>query len=123
MALWSIVVLGVLKTGLNLDWDRLEFHVRDSKLVRQMMGLGAFDDEIQPSRQTLIDNVSLLTPELLKEINDLVIQVADAKVLRKKSGESFQARADSFVVETDVHHPTDVSLLWDAMRSSWTRTA
>ena len=53
-----------------------------------MMGLGAFDDEIQPSRQTLIDNVSLLTPELLKEINDLVIQVADAKVLRKKSGES-----------------------------------
>ena len=23
---------------------------------------------------------------------------------------------DSFVVETDVHYPTDVSLLWDAMR-------
>ena len=39
------------------------------------------------------------------------------------SPDSFQARADSFVVETDVHHPTDVSLLWDAMRSSWTRTA
>ena len=26
------------------------------------------------------------------------------------------ARCDSFVVETDVHYPTDVSLLWDALR-------
>jgi len=25
-------------------------------------------------------------------------------------------RADSFVVETDVHYPTDINLLWDAMR-------
>ena len=25
-------------------------------------------------------------------------------------------RCDSFVVETDVHYPTDVSLLWDALR-------
>ncbi len=24
---------------------------------------------------------------------------------------------DSFVVETDVHHPTDVSLWWDSLRS------
>ena len=27
-----------------------------------------------------------------------------------------RGRCDSFVVETDVHYPTDVSLLWDAMR-------
>ena len=27
-----------------------------------------------------------------------------------------QGRCDSFVVETDVHYPTDVNLLWDAMR-------
>ena len=27
-----------------------------------------------------------------------------------------RGRCDSFVVETDVHYPTDVNLLWDAMR-------
>ena len=27
-----------------------------------------------------------------------------------------KGRCDSFVVETDVHYPTDITLLWDAMR-------
>ena len=35
---------------------------------------------------------------------------------RKKPGEPLRGRCDSFVVETDVHYPTDVNLLWDAMR-------
>ncbi len=34
----------------------------------------------------------------------------------KKSGETLRTRCDSFVVETDVHYPTDINLLWDAMR-------
>ena len=35
---------------------------------------------------------------------------------KKKPGEPLRGRCDSFVVETDVHYPTDVSLLWDAVR-------
>ena len=35
---------------------------------------------------------------------------------QKKPGEPLRGRCDSFVVETDVHYPTDVNLLWDAMR-------
>ena len=31
-------------------------------------------------------------------------------------GEPLRGRCDSFVVETDVHYPTDVNLLWDAVR-------
>ena len=38
------------------------------------------------------------------------------RVAKKKRGEPLRGRCDSFVVETDVHYPTDVSLLWDAMR-------
>ena len=34
----------------------------------------------------------------------------------KKPGAPLRGRCDSFVVETDVHYPTDVNLLWDAMR-------
>ena len=34
----------------------------------------------------------------------------------KKPGAPLAGRCDSFVVETDVHDPTDVSLLWDALR-------
>ena len=33
-----------------------------------------------------------------------------------RPGTALDGRVDSFVVETDVHYPTDVNLLWDAMR-------
>lgn len=36
----------------------------------------------------------------------------------KKPGAPLHGRVDSFVVETDVRHPTDVSLLWDAVRTA-----
>jgi len=33
-----------------------------------------------------------------------------------KKNEKLKGRCDSFVVETDVHYPTDINLLFDAMR-------
>ena len=59
--------------------------------------------------------LSLLTPELLSAVGQLVVE-SGHKVAKKKPGEPLRGRCDSFVVETDVHYPTDVSLLWDAMR-------
>ncbi len=35
---------------------------------------------------------------------------------RRRSDDPLRGRCDSFVVKTDVHYPTDVHLLWDAMR-------
>jgi hypothetical protein len=63
--------------------------------------------------QTLKDNVSLLTPEVLDRINQVVVR-AGHQALGKD--EDLRGRCDSFVVETDVHYPTDINLLWDAMR-------
>ena len=65
--------------------------------------------------QTVVDNVSLLTPELLSAVGRLVVE-SGHQVAKKKPGEPLRGRCDSFVVETDVHYPTDVNLLWDAMR-------
>ena len=63
----------------------------------------------------MVDNVSLLTPELLSAVGRLVVE-SGHQVAKKKPGEPLRGRCDSFVVETDVHYPTDVNLLWDAMR-------
>ena len=57
-------------------------------------------------------NVSLLTPELLNEINELVVKAGHV-LFGQEPEAPLRARADSFVVETDVHDPTDVNLLWD----------
>ena len=121
MALWTILVCGVIRLDLNCDYDRLHELVNQHNSIREMLGHGAFDD-VRYHFQTLKDNVSLLTPELLDEINHLIVNAGHALV-KKKAGEALRGRCDSFVVETDVHYPTDINLLLDAMRKVITLSA
>ena len=114
MPMWSMVVLAVLKEGLNSDWDRLHELVNQHGTVREMLGDSRFGGH-QYDRQTLIDNVSLLTPELLRAVGELVVSIGH-EVVQRKAGGGLSARCDSFVVEPDVRFPTDMGLLWDATR-------
>ena len=85
MTYWQILVLGVLQVGLDCDWDRLQTLANEMKTVRQMLGLDpVLDDALQFERQTLIDNVSLLTPAMLREVNELVAATGH-EVERKKA--------------------------------------
>ncbi len=116
MDVWSILVAGVLKQGIGCDFDRLRSLVNHHGLVRTMMG---HDDGFARGRYefpTLVDNVALLTPALLERVGPLLV-ASGHKVARKKPGAVLRGRVDSFCVETDVHYPTDVHLLWDAVRS------
>lgn len=121
MALWTILVCGVIRLDLNCDYDRLHELVNHHDTIREMLGHGAFAEVYYPF-QTLKDNVSLLSPELLDEINQLIVNAGHALV-KKKGAEALRGRCDSFVVETDVHYPTDINLLFDAMRKVITLTA
>lgn len=115
MELWKIFVMGVLRLDLNLDYDRLHHVVNYDSLIRQMLGHGIFDQEGNYQQQTIKDNVSLLTPELLDEINQVIVKAGHI-LLKKKENDLLRGRCDSFVVETNVHFPTDINLLFDAMR-------
>src|SRR5207302_79893 len=53
-----------------------------------------------------------LTPQTLQAVNDLVVKAAVD--LGLEDGE--RLRVDSTVVQTDIHHPTDNTLLWDVVR-------
>jgi transposase, IS5 family len=122
MTLWKILVCGVVRLDLNEDYDRLHELVNHHDTLRQLLGHGEVDKESYYPYQTLIDNVSLLTPALLDEINQIVVNSGHA-LLKKKDGEALHGRCDSFVVETNVHFPTDINLLFDAMRKVVTLTA
>ncbi len=109
---WTILVLGVVKQGIGCDFDRLQEPANEHRTIRRMMGHGSWDvDEYQ----RLVDNVSLLTPELLaggrKDGRGEGPQGG-----RKKPGAALRGRRHSFVAGTDVHHPPDRSLLMDAAR-------
>ena len=61
MDLWQILVLGVVRLGLDADWDRLEHVANYDLLVRQMLGLPATPWGTAAkvfARQTLRDNVA-----------------------------------------------------------------
>jgi len=114
MELWKILVCGVLRLDLNADYDRVCELVNHHNTIREMLGHGPYNEELYHF-QTLKDNVSLFTPELLDKINQLVVEAGHVLV-KKKADEALRGRCDSFVVETDVHYPTDINLLYDAMR-------
>jgi transposase, IS5 family len=121
MDLWQILVLGVVRLGLDADWDRMEDMANHHLLVRQMLGVpvtpwGA--DAKVFGHQTLRDNVALLDEELLQQINAR-LAAAGREVLAKKDGApvaALEVKVDTYVLETDVHFPTDLNLLWDAGR-------
>ena len=121
MDLWQILVLGVVRLGLDADWDRMEDMANHHLLVRQMLGVPATPwgtNEKMFGHQTLRDNVALLDDELLQGINARVA-AAGREVFAKKDGAplaALEVKVDSYVLETDVHFPTDFSLLWDAGR-------
>ena len=114
MEMWRILVMGVVKQGLGCDFDRLHELANQHMTLRQFLGHADIWDKHRYNYQTLVDNVSLLSPARLVGINHLIVESGHA-VAGKKPGAPLRGRCDSFVVETDVHYPTDVSLRWDAM--------
>jgi transposase, IS5 family len=116
MDLWIILVLGTLRLSCNWDYDKLMEIANNHKKLRLMLGhTPIIDDEYEYALQTLKDNVSLFTPEVLDKINQIVVKYGH-EVIGKKPEEDLRASCDSFVLETDVHFPTDINLLFDAMR-------
>ncbi len=118
--LWHILVLGVVRLGLDCDYDRLEYLANYDGLLRQILGLNPVRAEHEKAfhHKTIADNVCHVDAELLSQINTIVVQ-AGRPLFKKKDGaevEPIQAKVDTYVVETNVHFPTDLNLLWDAQR-------
>ena len=117
MSQWTILVLGVLRLGLNADYDRIQELANQHSTLRQMLGHSDWADKTQYELQTLKDNLRLFTPDILDRINQEVVR-AGHQALKKSPEDGIVGRCDSFVVETDVHFPTDINLLLDAIRKT-----
>jgi transposase, IS5 family len=93
------------------NWDYRELRER----IADGITLRAFTDfycaEV-PKHDAFNRSFNRLTPTTLKIINDLVVEAAVKLGLEDGS----KLRVDTTVVETDIHHPTDSTLLWDVVR-------
>jgi len=118
MDLWHMLVLAVVRHACGTNWDTLETWSNYHELVRRVMGVHATafieDEKMEFSYQTILDNVSLIDEGLLQQINLLVVEAGHRLV--KKKEEALKLKTDSYAVETNIHFPTDLNLLWDSVR-------
>lgn len=116
MDLWHILVLGVVRLCLDCDYDRIEHMAHYDGLIRQIMGLPVFGVELVPlHHRTISDNICHVDADLLAAINAIVV-LHGQPLLKKNAAEKLELKTDSYVLETNVHYPTDANLLYDAAR-------
>ena len=94
----------------NLDYRDLRDRVNDGFTLRSFT---QFDSHSVPKHDAFNRAFNRLTPATLTAINHLVVQAAVELDLE----DGKQLRVDTTVVETNIHHPTDATLLWDTVRT------
>jgi transposase, IS5 family len=115
LSYWQILVLAAVRLGCNLDYDKLQNLAEEHRTLRRIMGIGSWDDDAKEECfdwRRISDNVRKIRPETLEKINGLVV----ASGHRLEPTAAREVRGDSFVVETNIHHPTDASVLADGLR-------
>jgi IS5 family transposase len=91
------------------SYEDTERFVNDSLVLRHFCRLGL---EAAPDDTTLLRWANLIQPQTLHQLLDRVTELARSlKVTRGR-----KLRTDSMVVETNIHHPSDSTLLADGVR-------
>lgn len=117
MSLWELFVMAQTRLCLNIGYDRLHYLANHDGLMRQIMGVEPtdFSSGKEYEYQNIYDNVGLLDDETVKQINAVIVEFGHG-VFKKKEAEALRVKTDSFVVESNVHFPTDINLTWDSAR-------
>ncbi len=105
----QVLRIALLKQIHGLSYRELEFHLQDSATFRSFVGLGLGE---WPRFQTLQDNVKRIRSESWEAIHRVLIGFARSEGIER--GETI--RADTTVVEANIHEPADSALLWDGVR-------
>jgi len=111
---WQVVVLAAVRLGCNYDYDHLHDLAENHRSIRILLGRGDWDEEEKndfgPRR--IGNTLDLLKPATIAALNQAIVQHG-----QQLHGEADQSvRADSFVVETNIHYPTESTLIGDGMR-------
>lgn len=109
---WQIVVLAAVRLGCNLNLDRLQDLAENHRKLRHVMGIGDWDEATSLDWRRIQSNLCLLKPETIARISQIIVEEGhrlDPEAAKK-------ARVDTFVMETNIHYPTESSLIWDGLR-------
>jgi IS5 family transposase len=99
----------ILKHVRNWSYETLEREVRANVVYRSFCRIGM---EKVPDSKTLVRLGQAVGPEAIRNLHDRLVAIAqERKVIRGR-----KMRLDTTVVESNIHYPTDSSLLNDGAR-------
>ena len=104
-----VLRLLILKHIRNWSYEVLEREVRANLVYRDFTRVGGAKT---PDAKTMGRWGVALGPEVLKQVHERLVQIARDKGVTAGR----RMRVDTTVVETDIHHPTDSTLLGDGVR-------
>lgn len=99
----------VLKQQRNLTYEELAFHLEDSHAFRSFarLNMGQY-----PCSSVLQENIKAISQATWQEIHTILINYAASLKIEKGR----KVKMDATVVETNIHEPSDSTLLVDGVR-------
>ena len=109
---WQVLTLAVIRMSCDLDYDKLQDLAENHLSLRTMLGVDGWGQDVSFDYRRIRNSLTALKPETIDEINQVIVRYGQGL----HGSAALTARADSFVIETDIHYPTESSLMYDGVR-------
>jgi len=109
MSVETVLRAAILKQSWQVSYEKLSFHMVDSVSCRAFVRL---DNELTPKKSSLQISISAIRDKTWERINRCMLE--DAAAEKIENGR--KARVDSTYTESNIHEPSDSSLLYDSVR-------
>jgi IS5 family transposase len=106
----QVLRAAIVKTLFGLSYQELAFHIVDSQSIRRFCQIGIADKGYKKS--ALNNNIKAISDDTWRAIHSEIIGYAGEQKIEKGR----EVRIDCTVVESNIHPPSDSTLLYDAVR-------
>ena len=110
MSAEQVLRAAIIKQLEGFSYEELAFHLLDSFCYRRFCRIGFADKGFKKS--ALCHNIKAISSETWEAINRILVGYGKDQKIEKGR----ECRTDCTVVSSDIHDPTDSSLLWDSVR-------
>jgi IS5 family transposase len=110
MSAEQVLRAAIVKQTEDFSYEDLAFHILDSRCYRHFCRIGFAHEGFKKS--ALCAAIKAISPQTWKAINDILMAYAKDREMEKGQ----QSRVDSTVVSSNIHEPSDSTLLWDSVR-------
>ena len=104
---WQVVVLAAVRLGCNYDYDKLQDQCENHRVLRTLLGVGAWDEQESFGARRMRDTICQLSPQTLAAINHAIVshgQELEDDAARSVCGRFFRRRDEHPLSHRELPH-------------------